>query len=153
MLIVSQKKLRLRISFFLLSCCAAFGIFLIVMRPLPVTVEADSEVLDILYDNGWTADESTVTICGYTVPEIKGSVLVAYNELQKQQGFDLTGFAGKTAERVSCVITNYPGFENGNDVRANLILYNGKVIAGDICCVRLNGFIRGIYNEGKNTAG
>ena len=39
---------------------------------------------------------------------------------------------------------NYPGYENKDGViRANILVYDGRVIGGDVCSVELDGFMHG----------
>lgn len=83
------------------------------------------------------------------IPEQFDDTYNNYNELQKQQGFNLEGYKGKCAKSYSYAVKNYPDMENSeNEVRANLIVYNGKIIGGDICSVRLDGFMHA-FNYGK----
>ncbi len=83
------------------------------------------------------------------IPEQFDDTYNNYNELQKQQGFNLEAYKGKYAKSYSYAVTNYPGIEKSeNEVRANLIVYNGKIIGGDICSVRLDGFMHA-FNYGK----
>ena len=65
--------------------------------------------------------------------------------MQKKQGLDLEKYKGKTAKRYSYVVTNYPGVPEG--VRANMVVYNDKIIAGDICSLELDGFMHGFQAE------
>jgi hypothetical protein len=68
-------------------------------------------------------------------------VFAAYNELQRTQGLDLTPYAGKTVERYTYTVTNYNGFDG--TVLANLLVYRGRVIGGDVCSADTNGFLHG----------
>ena len=65
--------------------------------------------------------------------------MTTYNEIQKQQGLDLTKYQKKTAKRYTYKVTNYPNYEG--TVYANIIIYRDKVIAGDICSADSRGFI------------
>ena len=83
------------------------------------------------------------------IPEQFDDTYNNYNELQKQQGFNLEQYKGKSAKSYSYAVKNYPGIESSeNEVRANLLVYNGKIIGGDICSVRLDGFMHA-FNYGK----
>ena len=59
----------------------------------------------------------------------------------RQQGCDLSKYAGKRCKRYTYVIENYPGQAEG--VRANILVYKNKVIGGDVCSVELDGFMHG----------
>ncbi len=67
-----------------------------------------------------------------------------YNEIQKKQNLDLSKYSGKRAKRWTYEVKNYPGYENKKGfIQANILIYDGMVIGGDICSVELNGFMRG----------
>lgn len=52
---------------------------------------------------------------------------------------------GKTVKRYTYIIHNYP--DETDQVRANLLVYDGKVIGGDICTLALDGFMHGFSPE------
>ena len=71
-------------------------------------------------------------------------VIAQYNALQKQQGFDLEPYAGKEIESYTYELMNYPNGEEG--VVAQLFVYKGRAIAGDIHSSALGGFMHSIKN-------
>ncbi len=75
------------------------------------------------------------------IPTEFNDVYTQYNEMQKQQGFNLEAYRGECAKRIAYEVTNYPGQEE--NVRANVLVYDGKVIGGDICSIESDGFIQG----------
>jgi hypothetical protein len=62
-----------------------------------------------------------------------------YNELQKQQGLDLSKYGKKTVTRYTLEVTNYPNYSG--TVFANVLTFRGKVIGGDICSSDSRGFL------------
>ena len=73
------------------------------------------------------------------IPERFNDVYNKYNEIQKQQNFDLTEYKGKTAVMYTYHIINYEG---GDNVIANLIVYDGVLIGADLCDTSAeNGFL------------
>ena len=66
------------------------------------------------------------------IPEEFGDVYNRYNELQKQSGTNLLNYRG-----ADCVRYTYT--EEGSDRRFNLIVYEGRIIGGDVCTVALDG--------------
>ena len=76
---------------------------------------------------GWKTDPTPVEECEITIPKEFDKIMVSYNEIQKQQGLDLTKYTKKTAQRYTYKVTNYPGY-NGT-VYANVIVYKNKVIS------------------------
>ena len=85
------------------------------------------------------SEEAPVEECEITIPKEFDKVMTSYNEIQKQQGLDLSKYAKKSAKRYTYKVTNYPEY-NGT-VYANVIVYRDKVIAGDICSADARGFI------------
>ena len=47
---------------------------------------------------GWSVDEIVVEECQVTIPKDFDKVMTTYNEIQKQQGLDLSKYAKKTAQ-------------------------------------------------------
>lgn len=73
------------------------------------------------------------------IPEQFNDVYNKYNEIQKQQDFDLTDYKGKTAVMYTYNITNY---DDNDNVIANLIVYDGILIGADLCDTSAdNGFL------------
>ena len=102
-------------------------------------VENASDGKRFLSQYGWEVEDTPVEECEITVPKDFDKVLSSYNEIQKQQGLDLTKYAKKTANRYTYKVTNYPNYDG--TVYANIIIYKDKVIAGDICSADARGFI------------
>jgi hypothetical protein len=74
-----------------------------------------------------------------TVPGVFDRVMTEYNQLQRQQGFDLTKYERKKVTRYTYIINNYNGYDG--TVYANILVYRGKVVGGDVCSADLNGFV------------
>lgn len=91
---------------------------------------------------GWEVTSEPAEVVEIIIPQTFNEVYNNYNTLQKSQGFDLTKYRGVRAKRWTYNITNYPSVKEG--VRANLIVYNGTLIGGDISSVESNGFMHGL---------
>ena len=105
-------------------------------------VKTAEDVIAFLAQFGWQTDASPVEVKTVTVPTEFDKVYAAYNELQRTQGLDLSGFGGKTVERYTYAVKNYAGYEG--TVHANLLVYRGRVIGGDICSADPSGFLQGL---------
>jgi len=68
------------------------------------------------------------------IPRVFSGVFSDYNALQKQQGFDLSTYAGETCTAYTYRVTNYEG--STDTVLAQLFVYRNRVIGGDILVVR-----------------
>lgn len=97
--------------------------------------------IEFLKKFGWEVSPEPTETVDVTVPSEFDSVFIGYNELQKLQGLDLSRYKRKTVTRYTYVITNYPEYEG--KVFANLLIYRGRVIGGDICTEAKDGFIHG----------
>lgn len=102
-------------------------------------VKSAKDAVNFLEQYGWQVMETPTEECEITIPKEFDKVISSYNEIQKQQGLDLSKYSKKTAQRYTFKVTNYPNYEG--TVYANVITYRGKVIAGDICTADAKGFI------------
>lgn len=68
-----------------------------------------------------------------------------YNNYQKLSGFDLSKFKGDRVKKYTYRVTNYP--DHTGEVNANLLVYKGKVIGGDISSAEAEGFVHGFVKE------
>lgn len=102
----------------------------------------------------WEIEEDPVEVAEVIIPAEFDAAYEKYNSIQKKQNLDLSKYAGKRAKRWTYEIKNYPGYE-GRDgiIQANLLVYNGLVIGGDVCSLELDGFIHGFdFPAEKTTA-
>ncbi|MBE6996030.1 MAG: DUF4830 domain-containing protein [Ruminococcaceae bacterium] len=87
---------------------------------------------------GWEVVEEPLETLQFLFPETLNASYLAYNELQRLQGFDLTACCGKQVTRYTYTVTNYPNRPEG--VQANLYICEDAAVAGDICCPGESGF-------------
>lgn len=97
--------------------------------------------VEFLKSYGWKVNPEPVEICDIKVPTVFNDVYEKYNQIQKDQGLDLKKYMGKACRRFSYDVTNYPGYSEG--VRANIVVIEDKVVAGDISSVNIDGFMHG----------
>jgi hypothetical protein len=91
---------------------------------------------------GWEIDPEPLETFQLLLPDKLQEPYITYNELQKQQGFDLTACCGKQLARYTYTVTNYPGRPDG--VQANLYLCEGEPVAGDVIASGDDGFQTGL---------
>lgn len=92
---------------------------------------------------GWEVSAEPLECVSVVIPQQFGDVYRNYNELQTAQGFDLMRHRGKQATRYTYAVLNYPG--QAEYIRANLLVLDDEIIAGDICSVYAkNGFMHGL---------
>ena len=136
-----KPKLTRKSAVFIIIAAAAL-LAVIVLICSGGGLDTPEERAEYLASLGWEVDLSTEEERAVTLPSSLDGVLLTYNELQKQQGFDLTPYAGKDCRSYSYAVTNYPSGESG--VIAQLIIHDGEVIAGDIHSSALGGFMHGL---------
>ena len=93
-----------------------------------------------LTDFGWDVTTTPTETGQVKIPTELGEVFERYNALQKQQGYDLSKYAGKNVMRYVYKINNYPGATE--PVYATLLLYKNEVIGGDVTDTAAKGHIR-----------
>ena len=87
---------------------------------------------------GWTVDPEPVETLQFLLPDQLSEPYLTYNQLQAEQGFDLSACCGKQVSRYTYTVTNYPGRTEG--VQANLYICEEAPVAGDILCAGADGF-------------
>lgn len=115
---------------------------------LSYKASSKEERLSFISQFGWAVDEEPVEVREVAIPDAFDDVYNNYNELQKQQGLDLSLYCGKRVKRWTYTVTNYPGYPEGDDcVRINLLVFDGRVVGGDVSSVELDGFMHTFYKE------
>ena len=102
--------------------------------------ETNDERIAFLRQFGWDVADAAVETQEVRIPTEPNEVFTRYNELQKQQNFDLEQYAGKVVKRYVYDVLNHP---DGENYRATLFVYRGKVIGGDVSCTEQNGKMHG----------
>ncbi len=135
---------------------ALFTIFIIALAVLAVVLfiknlTNDNKVIldteaarqEFLRSLGWQISEEPIDVRAVTVPNEWNEVFEEYNSIQKQQGFDLEKYRGKNATVYTYEVYNYEG--KPENMVANLMTdEDGRLIAGDVSCTELGGFIQGL---------
>jgi hypothetical protein len=96
---------------------------------------------------GWNVSSNPTEVVEVIIPQSFDAVYLNYNEIQKSQGYNLELYKGVRVKRWTYDISNYPG---ATGVRANLLVYNGAVIGGDVSSVALDGFMQGFSAKAAN---
>lgn len=113
-------------------------------------VKSADAAAQFLAQFGWAVDAGSVECKEVVIPAEFDKVFAGYNELQREQGLDLTKYKKKTLTRYTFTVTNYEsvsGEDYDGTVYANVLVYRNRVVGGDICSADVSGFIHGF--EGK----
>ena len=97
---------------------------------------------EFLASCGWEVDPMSEQEQTILIPEHFSAVYQSYNDLQLQQGYDLSDYAGRSCTMYTYAVLNYPDKEQ--TVLANLYIYKNQIIGGDVHSTNLNGFMIGL---------
>lgn len=114
-----------------------------------IKASTPEERMSFLSQYGWEVNEEPTEVTEIIIPAEFDDTYTAYNEIQKAQGFDLSAYAGVRVKRWTYSVNNYPGYENKNCIRVNMLVYDGLVIGGDVCSVELDGFMHGFSRNDR----
>lgn len=114
-----------------------------------VSCKTTEERVSYLESLGWKTD-GTESNKQVIIPSAFNDVYNDYNEIQKQQGFDLEEHKGKQVEFYTYNICNYGSNDN---VVADLMVLDGALIGADLCDTSADsGFLVALTenSNGKN---
>ncbi|MBE6827389.1 MAG: DUF4830 domain-containing protein [Ruminococcaceae bacterium] len=156
---VNKRQIKLAlIVFCLLTMCLILAaltkqsIETIKINEYNLSAKTADERIAYLSQFGWSVNPEPVEVKEIIIPAEFDEVYSNYNNIQKEQGFDLEQYKAQRAKKWTYTVINYPGYEGKDCIRATLLIINGKVIGGDVCSVELNGFMHGFLNPASETA-
>ena len=116
-------------------------VVVIIMTALCFTLFSndDDYIVDFLGGYGYEVSARPIDVAQITIPVPLNEVYEQYNKIQQKAGFDLRLYEGKKGVRYTYAIKNYPG--NEEDVRANVLVIDGEIVGGDICTLKIDGFM------------
>lgn len=114
-------------------------------------VKNNEDRVSFLSSFGWTVDSEPYEVVEVVIPSEFDEVYKNYNELQEEQGYDLRDYCGKRLKRWTYQITNYPG-RTDDTIFANIYIYEDQVVAGDVTCTSLMGFMHGLSYTAQEQA-
>lgn len=148
---LDRKKLLIGFIVFVLVICAIVLFFrkdgTSQTSALGKTVKNNDQRVEYLKSFGWEVDTEPIDEETVVIPRKFTDVYAKYNDIQKSQGFDLSEYGGMEAVRYTYKVLNYPGEK---DVVADIIVFRGSVIAGDVQSISLDGFMQGLEFPAKS---
>lgn len=111
-------------------------------------IKTEEDRINFLKQFGWEVKGGAIESESVTIPSEFDKIFGGYNEIQKRQGLDLSRYKGKEMMRYTYEISNYPNYEG--KVMANILVYRGKVVGGDVCSADVKGFIHGFEGPTGN---
>ncbi len=104
-------------------------------------VKSNEDRVNFLRQFGWEVDPTPTKEETVTIPDEFDRIYTGYNNIQKEQGLDLSDYKRKEVIRYSYNVTNYPDY--AEPVNATLLVYRNRVIGGDISAAAADGFTHG----------
>lgn len=100
-------------------------------------IKTNEDRIIFLNQRGLVVSENEIEMKEVIIPIEFDEVYIKYNELQVSQGFNLEKFKGKTAEMYTYLVMNFD--ESKGETYANILIYDNKIIGGDISSSTLDG--------------
>ena len=91
---------------------------------------------------GWVVDPEPLCTSEVTIPLAFSDVYKKFNELQIEQGYDLSEHQGERATIYAYRVKNYAGYDG--PVVAELYLAGDRLVGGDIHSLALDGFMHSL---------
>jgi len=142
---LSKKKLLLAAAVLVLLILAAV---LLLSRDAgevdaeELLLSTNAERVEYLRSYGWEVDPEALETLQLLLPDVLPESYRDYNDLQKQQGFNLEDCLGKQITRYTYRVVNYPNRPDG--VQANLYICENRPVAGDVIASGADGFQSGL---------
>ena len=108
-------------------------------------IKSAEDVVSFLSQFGWEVTAEPVEVKTVTIPAEFDKVFAAYNEMQKEQGLNLSKYKNKEVTRYTFSVSNYPDYDG--TVYANVLVYRNRVIGGDVCSADVSGFVHGFEKK------
>ncbi len=103
-------------------------------------IKTNEDRLEFISQFGLSVSGEAKESESFAIPERFDRVLSEYNEIQKQQGLDLTKYKNKKVTRYTYSVGDYEGYDG--EVNVNLIIYRNTVIACDVSSQEASGFVK-----------
>ncbi|MBQ3023583.1 MAG: DUF4830 domain-containing protein [Clostridia bacterium] len=124
---------------YLLLIIVSLAVVLLIRSYTPENTSAFSQIVrEMGYDD---VSEKPYEVVEFTIPETFNAVYERYNNLLKESGYDLSPYKGKKCKRYTYLIPS-------ENARANIIVYDGKIIGGDISGITIDGIMLPIKSKG-----
>ena len=110
-------------------------------------ISDSASVLNFISTLGWGVNETPDEIREVIIPTEFDEVYTSYNDIQLRQNYDLSDYNGERVKKWTYTVNNYPGYEGEEFIKINVLVFDGKVIGGDVCSVKLEGFMHGFVKD------
>ncbi len=146
-IIIASVVAFLMLSVALYSCFSLDGVMSRDAAQINTTVDGTAGILKFISGYGWEVLSEPDDVREVVIPVEFDDVYKKYNDIQSAQGYDLEKYAGERVKKWCFTVTNYPGHEEQDYIKINILVFEGQVIGGDVCSIKLDGFMHGFSVE------
>ena len=114
-------------------------------HPISLNGKTNESRIKFFTNYGWKLSGEPCEVYDVFIPQNFDDVFKNYNDIQKNQKMNLEKYKGKKVKHYSYEILNYPN--HNENIRGNLLVYNGQIIACDICSLELHGFMHEVFKK------
>ena len=118
-------------------------LFAVIFGVFHIDNSTNRMIVEYAQNLGWEINPSPAQISHFVIPAQFDAVFETYNALQKSSGFDLSEFKGKRVTRYIYEVKNHIQSQNSK-VFLGIIVFENRIIAGEISSTDANGFMHGI---------
>ena len=147
----NKKKILCLLLVIAIIVAGALIIPKMVKEPITYYGETNEQRVNFIASYGYTVNPEPIDCRTVTIPKEFNDIYGKYNEMQKAQGFDLKPHRGKECTQYIYLIENYPG--ESREIHATLLVRDGVIIGGDVCCAEVDGFMHGFALDSKHYDG
>ncbi len=109
-------------------------------------IKTDEDLLNFIHSLGIEVKTPAYNSVDIELPRVFDAVYKKYNDIQRQQGFDLSKYKGKTLHRYTFEVTNYPvsggEAQEGGKIYLTLFRHKDRIVGGDISSRDYGGFVK-----------
>ena len=137
--VLTKQKIIVLTLFFVLSFLILGEFYSAKAGEQPALI-SNSDRVDYISSLGLQVKEEPA-IENVVIPPVFSDVYTAYNELQLKAGFNLEDFRGKEVVKYTYTL------KSDEYTVVNLLMLDNRVIGGDICNIRLDGFMKPLIKD------
>lgn len=108
-------------------------------------IKTDADRRAFINSFGVSLKDGMVEEVTFVMPESFDRIMLGYNEMQKAQGLDLSGYAKKRITRYTYEMNGYEGYEG--TVYVNLLVYRSRIIGCDVSSADPEGFVEPLIKQ------
>lgn len=107
------------------------------MAPQSLAGATNEQRICFLNDNGIKTDAEPYYVCDIIIPTSFDGIYQTFEAVQNAQGLSLSEYKGKNVRRFSYNVKNPP--KNIEKAAADILVYDGEIIACALCSLTNNG--------------